>query len=153
MRDLRELILQRLKAILDGVDGARTVWRDRDDVPPDGTPTLILLDGRERKLTATAGGGRRRMPLVEMELTPQVWIQIQPRTDVTNPGVGEELSGWRQKILSAVFNDGELAGLQGENGQLQYLGCQTDMEIGSDVIGNMLVDISLTYLFDPDDMT
>jgi hypothetical protein len=151
-RDVRELILLRLKAILDDVDGARTVWRDREDVSPDDTPTLILLDGRETKRTTTTGRGHTRMPPAIIELSPQVWIQVKPRSDAANAGVGEELSAWRVKVLAAIFQDAELAELQGINGELEYRGAQTDMEIGSDITGNMVLDLALTYYFDPDDM-
>jgi hypothetical protein len=153
LRDVRELILQRLKAILDSVDGAETTWRDRQDVDPAQTPTLILLDGHETKRTSTAGAGRTRMPPVIMEMTPQIWIQLQPRTDAENAGVGEELSAWRAKILRKLFNDAELAMLQGENGELEYRGVRTDMEVGNAVVGNEVIELALTYFFDPDDMT
>src|SRR5215468_2638112 len=150
-RDVRELILQRLKAILDDL-GAETAWRDREDVKPEQTPTLILLDGSETKRTATAGGGHTRMPPAIMEMTPQIWVQLTPRADAANAGVGPELSEWRRKILDAIFNDMQLAVLQGENGELEYRGIRTDMEFGSIMLGNEILELALTYLFDPDDM-
>src|SRR5262245_61556668 len=151
-RDVRELILQRLKAILESVEGTTSTWRDRQDVDPSQTPTLILLDGNESKRTSTAGGGHTRMPPAVVEMTPQIWVQLKPRTDADNPGVGEELSEWRVKILKAIFNDSQLAMLQGENGELEYRGVRTDMEIGAIMVGNCVIELALTYLFDPDDM-
>jgi len=151
-RDVRELILQRLKAILEGIDGVETTWRDREDVKPEQTPTLILLDGSESKRTATAGSGHTRMPPAIMEMTPQIWVQLTPRADAGNAGVGEELSAWRAKILSAIFKDAQLAALQGENGELEYRGTRTDMEYGSIMLGNEIFELTLTYLFDPDDL-
>lgn len=153
MRDVRELILQRLHAILQTVDGANTIWRDRQDTDPTQTPTLILLDGSESKRTATAGSGHTRMPPAIMEMTPQIWVQLTPRTDAENTGVGEELSAWRVKILDAIFNDSQLAILQGENGELEYRGVRTDMELGAIMVGNCVIELALTYFFDPDDMT
>jgi hypothetical protein len=152
-RDVRELILQRLKAILESIDGTVSTWRDRQDVDPKDTPTLILLDGSESKRTTTAGGGHTRMPPAVMEMTPGIWVQVKPRTDADNPGVGEELSAWRVKILRAIFNDAQLAVLQGENGELEYRGVRSDMEIGAIMVGNEVIQLALTYLFDPDDMT
>jgi hypothetical protein len=151
-RDVRELILKRLKGILDEVDGAETTWRDREDVKPEQTPTLILLDGSETKRTTTVGGGHTRMPPAVMEMTPQIWVQLPPPTDAANPGVGEALSAWRVKLLKAIFNDAQLAALQGENGELEYRGTRTDMEYGSIMLGNIILELTLTYLFDPDDM-
>jgi len=153
VRDVRELILQRLHAILQTVDGANTIWRDRQDTDPTQTPTLILLDGSESKRTATAGSGHTRMPPAIMEMTPQIWVQLTPRTDAENTGVGEELSAWRVKILDAIFNDSQLAILQGENGELEYRGVRTDMELGAIMVGNCVIELALTYFFDPDDMT
>jgi hypothetical protein len=153
LRDVRELILQRINAILEEVDGATTTWRDRQDVDPKDTPTLILLDGHETKRTATQGGGHTRMPPAIMEMTPQIWIQLTPRTEADNPGVGQELSQWRVKLLKAIFNDSQLAALQGENGELEYRGVRTDMELGATMVGNCVIELALTYFFDPDDMT
>jgi hypothetical protein len=155
-RDVRELILKRLLAILQTVRGpvgeTPTTWRNRNDVSAAQCPALVLLDNREQKRTPTEGKGHKRMPAAVMEMLPQVWIQVKPRSNVKNPEVGEDLSAWRMNVLAAIFRDGELSGLQGENGELEYAGCQTDMEVGSDALGNMILDLTLTYLFDPDDM-
>lgn len=153
MRDVRELILAQIKVVLDGITGVDSVWRNRNDLPPAKAPTLVLLDGREQKRTVTAGGGRKQQPPSVMELMPQVWIQLKQRTKVTNPLVGEELSDLRVRVLAALRKDQTLSGLQGENGELEYSGCQTDLEIGADAEGNMLLDLVLTYIFDFDDIT
>ena len=160
MVDQRELVLQRILAVLNTVEGVaegnneKSVFRNRGQVPEDKRPAIVLLDGIERKRTVTVGGGRSRMPAVEMDLSPQIFVLLKTRSNLTNVNVGEELSEFRVRVLAALFADMELWDLLGgDSGQIEYRGADTDMQTGSNMTGEMQLDIAFTYIFDPDDLT
>lgn len=166
MDDVREQILLRLLAILTllvgtgPAQGLMNAVRDRGVIPPfdqetklANLPAAVLLDGKEDVRVKTLGknpGGM--MPPTVMALYPQVFVILMPRSNVTNEGVGEELSSWRVKVLRAILYDTVLQQLLGPNGEIAYLGCATDMQTGSTMEGQIQLDFVLTYTFDPNDL-
>ena len=159
MYDKREAILERLLALLGTVNTVTpplNVFRNRAEIPAEKLPALVLLDGKETlkypDMPHRRGGAA--VPAVFM-LTPQVFIVLKPRDTVENVGVGEELSGLRMQVLQAFITDwqqGELLGLLGSNGELIYLGHDTDLQTGSTVLGQMQLHFQLSYVFDPHDL-
>jgi hypothetical protein len=159
MLDKREAILERMLALLGTVnstDQPLNVFRNRAEIPTEKLPALVLLDGKENlkypELPHTRGGAI--VPSVFV-LMPQVFIVLRPRDTVENVGVGEELSSLRVQILQAFIGDwenGELKGLLGSNGELSYLGHETDLQTGSTVLGQMQLHFQLSYVFDPRDL-
>lgn len=154
--DRREAILQRMFAILatiDGpatVDGLRSVFRNRGEVPPEKMPALMLLDGREEiRISASGKGGI--LATTVFTLQPQVYIVLRPTPDVTNDGIGEELSRYRLSVLKAFTSDDDLFALLGSNGEMQYLGNESDMTAGGAMLGQMLMLFSLSYPLNPKD--
>jgi hypothetical protein len=129
------------------------VFRNRAEIPEEKLPALVLLDGRETlkypDMPRTRGGAL--VPAV-FDLTPQVFIVLKPRKDIANPGVGEELSDLRVQVLKAFTQDDELRALLGSNGELNYLGHETDLQTGSTVVGQMQLNFQLSYVFDPNDL-
>lgn len=160
-RDVAELLKARTEVVLATVPGLATkvvggapsVWRNRADIPPEECPAIILLDGSEAR--GTSARGRGSMPHAVMFWRPQIWIALRERETPANVGVGPELSAFRVNILKALKQDaehGELGVLMGENGEIEFLGYETDMAIGSDLIGNMVLSLSISYFWDPEDM-
>ena len=155
MQDKRELILLRLLTLLGTVSGdvPLSVVRNRAEIPTDKLPALVLLDGKEvarnPDMQRTRGGAR--VPAV-FTLTPQVFIVLQPRDTIDNPGVGEELSDLRMQVLQAFIQDDELWGLVGSNGEIINLGHDTDLQTGSTVLGQMQLHFEISYVFDPADL-
>jgi hypothetical protein len=159
--DKREAILLRLLDILRGVDGFVTVWRDRGPLQPidaetkaPNLPAGILLDGSEVIQVRTAGKalGGRPPPATTFVLRPQIWIVLMPKDNLTNEGVGEELSAFRVKVYTAVTRDGTLAALLGNNGEIEYRGSTTDMQTGSSLEGQMQMDFDFTYVLNPNEL-
>ncbi len=134
--DKRELILLRLKAILDGVPGIVAAWRDRGEVPPTDKetgdvqlPALVLLDGTEDILVSTKG--------------KNVYGKNIPNT------LGEQLSAFRISVYKAITTDPGLLGLLGTSGGIEYRGSVTDMQSGGSLEGQMRLDFWLDYVFNP----
>lgn len=163
-RDRREEILLRMMAILQGMlettPGFVTVWRDRGEVPPVDSetkvpllPAAILLDGREQPRVRTEGHAYgTRIPGTIVTLMPEVWIVLMPKENVTNAGVGEELSAYRVKIVRDIVLDDTLIAIVGSNGEIEYRGCETDMQSGGLLEGQMRLDFGLTYALIPGEL-
>lgn len=155
--DKREAILQRMFAILCSVagppvvDGQLCVFRNRGEVPVEKMPALVLLDGREEiRISAHLKGGILAPTLFTLQ--PQVFVILKPRETIDNDGIGEELSDYRVRLLKAFGSDEELIGMLGSNGEMQYLGHETDMQTGSTMLGQMQMLFSLTYVLNPKDL-
>jgi len=157
MFDKREAILQRMFTILQTingiavVEGESCVFRNRGEVPAEKLPALVLLDGREEIRISASGKGGILAPTL-FTLLPQVFVILKPRDGVSNDGIGEELSSYRIKLLKAFTSDDSLIGMLGSNGEIQYLGHETDMQTGSTMLGQMQMLFSLTYVLNPNDL-
>lgn len=157
MFDKRETILQRMLIILGTitgpatVDGVPSIFRNRGEVPIEKLPALVLLDGKEAIKVPTSSRGGALAPMI-LTLEPQVFVVLKPRDDVNNDGIGEELSQWRMKLLKAFTTDDELLALLGSNGEILYLGHETDMQTGSTMLGQIQMLFTLTYVLKPSDL-
>jgi hypothetical protein len=158
-RDKREMILRQmlllLSTVTDSASQFLSIFRNRAEIPIEKLPAVVLLDGKEKlkypKILPVATRGGALVPAV-YDLLPQVFIVLRPRDDINNAGVGEELSGLRMQILKAIIQDDYLRGLLGSNGELNYLGHETDLQTGSTVLGQMQLNFQLSYVFDPNDL-
>ena len=155
--DKREAILQRMFAILSTVvgpptvDGVPSIFRNRGEVPAEKLPAIVLLDGREVIRVSASGKGGVMAPTL-FNLLPQVFVILKPRDLINNDGIGEELSVYRMKMLKAFTTDEDLLAMLGANGEIQYLGHETDMQTGSTMLGQMQMLFSLTYVLNPRDL-
>ena len=163
MRDRREELLLRIMALLGemlAVGDFVTIWRDRGEVPPVDSetkspllPAAILLDGREVPRVRTEGHAyQSRVPSTVMTLLPEVWVVLMPKNNVTNQGIGEELSLYRVKVVGKILNDDTLIAMVGSNGEIEYRGCETDMQSGGLLEGQMRMDFGLSYTLDPTEL-
>ena len=150
MVDIREQILVRILEVLTSMDDIEAAYRNRAEFPSTKMPLAVVLDGVERSVTQTRGRGR--LPAI-VRLLPQIFIIIKPRTDANNEGAGEELSLLRVHVLAALNTDQQLAVLLGENGSIDYLGCETDMQTGSSMEGQMKIDLAFEYMLDMSDLS
>jgi hypothetical protein len=157
MMDKRETILAHLLAMLDGldglaeVDGVKSVFRNRGEIPQEKLPAVVLLDGREKIKVSTSTHGGLRTPTI-FTLSPQIFIVLKPRDDINNDGIGEELSAYRVKIIKLMRDDDTLAALLGANGEALYLSSETDMQTGSTMQGQMQMDFAFSYVLNPSDL-
>lgn len=156
MTDTREDILERLETVLASIEGITAVYRDRAEMPTDMLPAAILLDGSEMIAQEIVPSKSVRMPPAIFTLVPQIFIVLKPRDDMSNTTldgveapVGPELSSYRLQVISAVVNDPTLLSLVGSNGQILYRGCDTDMQSGSSMIGQLQMHFEFNYVFMP----
>jgi hypothetical protein len=155
MIDKREMILQRMLAILQGIAAAvttdaPTVFRNRGEVPAEKLPALVMLDGRETIAIPATGKGGIKVPTV-FTLQPQVFVVLKPTPDSSNEGIGETMSAYRMKLLKAFSSDDTLFALLGSNGEIQYSTLETDMQTGSTLLGQFQMMLTLTYVLNPSD--
>lgn len=143
--DRREAILVRLEAILleTAVSGSGiNVYRDRAELEDNELPAYVLLDGGEERTINTSD---RRGPTL-LTMSPQIFYVPVPPTTRVNEGLGPQMSEHRAKLISAVMNDGELAGLVGANGWVEYRGMESDTQTGGEVQGQFRLDFGVAYL-------
>jgi len=154
MADKREQILVRLEDILALVEGIETVARNRGLMSNDKRPAIILLDGDE---SVTVQSPRRSnypglTPTIN-RARPEIYVLLKEErpTNITAGGktVGTELNRLRIDITTRIATDAALLALMGSNGGMRYLGCATDLKSGSSLSGEMRLDFSFDYVFDP----
>jgi hypothetical protein len=154
--DTREQIIVQLVTLLANVSGLLGVYRNRSQLPDDLRPAAIVLDGNEKQTTLIAPQKTVKMPPAIMALRPQIFVLLPIRTDQANTivngvfdPVGPELSQYRIQVLDAVINDPTLINLVGGprgNGQIEYLGCDTDMQTGM-AIGTLGAELQMHFEF------
>jgi hypothetical protein len=155
--DKRELILLRLCASIGATPGVAAVYRDRGDFPTDKLPLAIVLDGIERKILGsealgrTTPGSRRVSPSI-MGLNPQIFFVLRPVPQREADTLGPLLSDWRAKLLKAILADQQLLSLVGPNGDIEYLGSETDMQTGRSMEGQLQINVQFRYVFNPADL-
>lgn len=161
VQDRRELILARAHACLTEIAAANTsgygddmvtAYRDRAGLEGIAGTKLLLLDGDEVSRLSTYGHTRGTPPHNLMTLQPEVWVVREIKENVKNANAGPEYSAWRVKILKKIMFDETLLGLLGEEGQIEFMRFETDLKNENAMLGTMLIDIDLTYVFDPDEL-
>lgn len=147
MADTRELILERIVAILKDIPEIKTVQRNEIDVKRADQPAAVLLDGDEEVYT------RPRVP--SPTLAPQImrmrfglFITVKDARPKPN-NMGTALNGLRIIVLNKLRTDAQLRTLIGTNGALEYSGISTDLNSGSAISGEMNMGFSANYFFDP----
>lgn len=161
-RDRREEILQRMLHIFgNNIPGIVSAWRNRGQVIPFNPetkaaqlPSIVLLDGREEEGPSTLNRGMRPgpPPPTLMKLYPQIFVVLMPRQDSLNEGVGPELSMYRVAVLGQLFSDPTLLQLLGSNGDIRYMGHETDLATGNSLEGQMNIRMCITYVLNPQEL-
>lgn len=155
--DRREDILAYLQALLKTVPGIKDCYRDRDGLPDKtNLPAIFLLDGKETLVTNIDTRAIVQMPAAVYRLEPQIFVQLVPRDDDTNltigsvaAPVGPELSAYRVAIIKLLNKDANLSAMLGANGQVRYLGSETDMQASAPLVGQLRLDFQFNYAVDP----
>lgn len=145
-QDRREEILAQLFAVLGDIDGAETVVRNRAEFTTDLRPVICQLDGNETVTTRQNRSGRDAAQVTTsmVRLEPQIFVLLKSQKP-KNLSVGQDLNAFRSAILKAVGTDATLLSLVTANGSIEYDGCQTDLQTGSTVEGEMQLNIRFLY--------
>ena len=149
MFDRREAILAQIEVTLGSlptdVAPFAEIFRNRGDLSEARRPAVALLDGTENVVLRYASSRGIKMAPILVELRPQIFALLKARSLDSVVEYGPELSAYRMAILSALFSDTTLHGLLGQNGKLEYLGLQTDMQSHSTMQGELHMNFALTY--------
>lgn len=147
MIDVRENILARLVAIVDGVADFKEVYRNYVDLTEDDLPAAAVLDGDEEESLSKQPPNAPSL----IEMTPEIIVfKLAPQ-------VGPDISVLRRQLVKAVLYDAELnqqivkTGRYG-NGAIRYLGCQTDLGWERSMFGALKVNLLFKYALKPDDL-
>lgn len=151
--DRRQDVLDRLFAILVGVLDADSVFHNRGNLPVDKRPAIVLLDGVEAVPDHLRNPTRSRVVQspVMLTLRPQIFYLAVPNPP-KNDGVGEELNAARAAIIKAICQDAQLVDLIGGprgNGRVSYRGCDTDMQTGTLLEGELQLHFEIDYDLHP----
>jgi hypothetical protein len=160
--DRRALILARLKELLSGLtvtltDGttiaAGNIVHNRDELPKEKVPGIILLDADEVKDPRFPTRDGRGMPPSPgmMRMTPEIYIVLDVRKP-QNTNVGEDLNLARAEILRLVLHDTALQTITG-SGDIVFDGCYTDLARNRQMKGQMGLAITFSYPFIPGEFT
>jgi hypothetical protein len=111
----------------------------------------VLLDGTERVFLAAQN--RNRMPdkvgpSINI-LEPQIFFVLRPKELKKAAEYGPEVSSWRAKIISAIYNDMELAELLTANGAIEFRTSETDFQSGRTNEGQLQLNFWFYYVFNP----
>lgn len=149
--DTRELILVRLRAIIETL-APNKAHRNDDGVTGRTGPHIILFDGGESKsddisLPKNARGDPRILKDYMM-LTPSITVILGSPTEQ----VGADLSGFRVLLIPTIINDSQLIALVGSSGELRYLGCVVETQIGEQREGRITLNFGIMYPFNVSDL-
>jgi len=154
MADKREELLVRLAAIAATVTGVVTVKRNKGGVPDSERPAIVILDGDETVALMTPP--RSNQPGMSKTINtakPEIYLllkEYRPKNQNDSAvNVGTLLSAFRMEIVKKIATDTALLSILGPNGKMQYTGCVTDLKSGSALAGEMRLDFSFSYVFDP----
>jgi hypothetical protein len=163
VNDRRSLILNRLEVLLSGltvpligsIGGISSVIvpgnivRNRNELPKEKTPGIILLDADEvkdpRSQLPARGLQERAVPTNIFKMTPEIYVVLETNRPITMLNAGTDLNTARLAILAAVLPDKQLQNIVGANGNIVYDGCVTDFARNRTMKGQMGLSITFTY--------
>ena len=153
MADKREELLAQLEAALATVAGVVTCVRNRGLLRDEQRPAIVILDGDEQTDVQALPSRTANMAKSMVTAKPEIFFlskeyrPVNKKSDEKN--IGTVLNEARAAVTAKIAGDSVIRGLLGPNGRLQYTGCITDLKSGSALSGEMRMDFSFTYVFDP----
>jgi len=121
---------------------------NRNELPAEKVPGFILLDADEvndpRMLRPPPGQAAMRMADQLIKMTPEIYVVLDVRKP-NNINVGDDLELARLMILGAIWTDSVLWNIVGNNGNIVYDGCVTDLARSRVVRGQMGISVTFTY--------
>jgi hypothetical protein len=137
-----------------GIIPAGNFVHNRNELPKELVPGIIQLDADE--VSDPRGiqmpPGRRGPPGARlMRMTPEIYVVLDVRKP-NNVNVGEDLNKARLAILGVILNDPTLQRIVGDNGQISYDGCVTDLARNRTMQGQLGVSITFVYPLVPGEL-
>lgn len=148
--DRRELILKRLLAIADGIEGIDAATRNDPALQDIDLPCITLFDGDEETAAATGDDNRPGHMPTMVHMAPQLSIVLQDNVADS----GASLSAFRTKLVNAVLFDEQLAALAGKGGRrghgnVRYAGSSQSVVEGRLIVGRLNTHFRISYVLDP----
>ncbi len=146
MTDRREMILERLLAILDAIPGSNAAFRNKTDIAEGTRPCIVLIDGdedAEGRDSNRAGRAPRRV-----HMHPQIYILAGGQAE----DIGTTLNEMRAAAIYELTHDVTLQALTVNADDVVYEGAQSLIEDGRRVEGVIVLSFSITYLLRPGDL-
>lgn len=137
------------------VIAAGNIVHNRDELPPERVPGIILLDADEvRDPRFHPNPGRKERPGPGfMKMTPEIYVVLNVRKGaLQNKNVGEDLNLARAAIMNLVLHTKDLLVLTNE-GSIVYDGCVTDLARNRTMKGQMGLSFTFSYPFIPDEFS
>lgn len=151
MSGTREQILERLAAIAEGIDftdspvALTTVTRNEILLGEQRLPAVSILEGDE-ELSPSVTEGRHMVGAGRvMVMIPQVCIILQEPAET----LGTVMNAYRDALIGAVEFDDELKALMAPRGAAVYVGMNSDLGIGRDMLGRMALRFRISYVLKP----
>lgn len=128
------------------------IVRNRDELPQELVPGIILLDADETKDPRFPQNSGRSTPSGPgmMKMTPEIYVVLNVRKP-KNLNVGEDLLLARAAILDLVLHDTGLQQITGSGGSIVVDGCYTDLARNRQMRGQMGLSITFGYPFIPNE--
>lgn len=147
MPDTREAILARILEIAKTVPGVVHAQRNEIGLSREQQPGIVLLDGDEA-VYRTVKTPAPRLPPQIMRMRFGLFLQVKDKKPI-NEGVGTLLNTIRLATIKKLATDPVLQTLIGTNGAMEYTGAITDLKAGAAISGEMNLEVSCNYYFDP----
>lgn len=153
----REAILAQIMNILHTVPDVRSVLRNKAAVTNDARPALYLLDGDEVNPNPDTGTNRGRGPSPAhpyiLNMLPQIHVALEDRMTEGNKDVGPDLNKLLEEIQHRITHDQTLKDLVTSNGDIVYLGLQSDLGVGRTMSGQYQINWRIQYLANMDQLS
>jgi hypothetical protein len=160
-RDRREEILTRVFDLLktvpnvatDPYDNLPCVYRNRDELPPNMRPGILLLDADEQANQHERDKNRPGRSPNTVTMKPEIYVCLDPGKP-DNANFGPRLNAFRQDIIRILTTDDTLASAVGigSGGEIFYAGAITDMARGRQLLGEIGIAFWLTYPLIPNEL-
>ncbi len=136
------------------VIAAGNIVHNRDQLPAEKVPGIILLDADETKdprFPSNQGRGGPPGPGM-MKMTPEIYVVLDVRQP-QNTNVGEDLILARAAIMDLITHDATLQAITGSGGSICYDGCYTDLARNRQMKGQMGLSFTFGYPYVPDEFS
>lgn len=148
MTDQRERILSAIFTAMEDIAGFESCVRNRDQLPTEKRPALILMDGDEEARRDADGRGRVAGSPNHVIMKPEIYIVFDTRKP-KNEGLGQDMNAARATVLKRLLTDASITDLCVN---VFYTGCVTDLAKGRVMEGQLGLAIEYTYLLKPHDL-
>lgn len=148
MVDKRELILERLQAVVGTVSGIRTSIRNEMSFDETQLPAVSVLEGDEDFDDRDAASGRPPMRPYIVTMRPHVLI----RADEDAVKVGTTLNTIRAAAIRAVLSDSELLALTKDGVGIRPAGMESTLHPARSMVGATALSFAITYVLNPSDL-